>query len=198
MDLEEYRRAYMRAEGIGNTPINTIRRAARLGKSIAKMSSSIRQDKYEKAERKDARHEAMEYIKENGISGASALALMHNRPRVGSNTAKNVEQIGDSAVAMERSLNEFGQTAASIAGAKRSDTYDSQDLEKGISFAITGTNIIRKGIKSPSKVINGAESLACLSYSIFHINKDILDKTTSKAQDKERMPRDRVNEEPER
>lgn len=200
MDLEEYRRVYMRAEGIGNTPINTLKRAARLGKTIAKMPSSARQDKFERRERKEARKEAIEYMKENGFSGDAAIELLQNRHRLENNVSKNVEQIGNAAISMERSFNEFGQTAAAVAGAKRSNTYDSQDLEKGISFALTGLGIVSKEMKLPSKAMEGAVNLVCLSFNVFHMNKDILDGAKNKNMDKsmDKKPMDKTMPEPER
>ena len=62
-----------------------------------------------------------------------------------------MEQLGHSAAAMGKSANELMQTSAAIAGGKRSDMYDGQDLEKGMGFAIDAEQAIRKPLRLSNK-----------------------------------------------
>ena len=68
MDLEEYRRAYMQAEGIGNTPANAVKRIVKFGSDLSSIPGAVKKDKHDRAKRKAGRAEAMKDMKENGVS----------------------------------------------------------------------------------------------------------------------------------
>lgn len=159
MDLEEYRRIYMQAEGIGNTPANMFRRMAKLGKDISAVPNATKKDKRERAERRAGRREAMDDMKKNGVSFEGIADYMANRPRVNNHMHKAVENIADSATSAAMSINELGQTSAGIVGAKRSNLYEGQDLENGIRFALRARNALSKGLRLPEKSFHLAEGL---------------------------------------
>lgn len=159
MDLEEYRRIYMQAEGIGNTPANMFRRMAKLGKDISAAPNAARKDKRERAERRAGRREAMADMKKNGVSLEGIADYIANRPRVNNHTHKAFEDIADSATSAAMSINELGQTSAGIVGAKRNNLYEGQDLENGIRFALRARNALSKGLRLPEKSFHLAEGL---------------------------------------
>ena len=55
------------------------------------------------------------------------------------------------------------QTSAAIAGGKRSDMYDGQDLEKGMGFAIDAEQAIRKPLRLSSKALKNAVNIGMMT-----------------------------------
>ena len=159
MDLEEYRRIYMQAEGLGNTPVNTVKRIARLGSDLSSIPGAVKKDRHERAERKAGRAEAMKDMNENGITIDGLAEYLSNRPRLHGNVSKAAERTMGSATSVAMSVNEYGQTAASIVGTRRSNLYDGQDLENGIRFSIKASRALGKGLKLPAHMFHAAENL---------------------------------------
>lgn len=159
MDLEEYRRAYMQAEGIGNTPANAVKRIVKFGSDLSSIPGAVKKDKHDRAKRKASRAEAMKGMKENGVSIDGVAEYLSNRPRLHGNTSKAVERTVNSGTSVAMSVNEYGQTAAGIVGTKRSNLYDGQDLENGIRFSIKASKALNNGLKLPTKMFHAAEKL---------------------------------------
>ena len=156
MDLEEYRRIYMQAEGIGNTPANAVKRIVKFGSDLSSIPGAVKKDKHDRAKRKAGRAEAM---KDNGVSIDGVAEYLSNRPRLHGNTSKAVERTVNSGTSVAMSVNEYGQTAAGIVGTKRSNLYDGQDLENGIRFSIKASKALNNGLKLPTKMFHAAEKL---------------------------------------
>lgn len=74
MDLEEYRRAYMQAEGFGNTPANFVKRISDFANNVSSIPDAINRDRIEHKARKKARGKAREDMKENGVSVFKSLS----------------------------------------------------------------------------------------------------------------------------
>ena len=55
MDLEDYRRAYMQAEGFGNTPANFVKRISDFANNVSSIPDAINRDRIEHKARKKAR-----------------------------------------------------------------------------------------------------------------------------------------------
>ena len=159
MDLEEYRRIYMQAEGIENTPANTIRRISRLFSNITSIPGAYRQNRADRQERRAARTEAIEDIRKNGVSIEKAADYLGNRPKLHGKLNKAIEKTADSAISTAMSANELGQTAASMVGTRRTNLYDGQDLENGIRFSIKASRALEKGLKLPTHMFHTAENL---------------------------------------
>lgn len=155
MNLEEYRRIYMQAEGLGNTPKNLIQRYMNLAKALVKLPSAVKRDKAERNMRRAGRNEALKSMRDDGISLDVVRDLMKNRHRMGSHTLDAVENINNSALSAAKSTNELGQTAKAIVGTTRSNSYDGQDVEKGIAFALTAKSVIHKGMVIPKSMMKG-------------------------------------------
>lgn len=155
MNLEEYRRIYMQAEGFGNTPKNLIQRYTNLAKALIKLPSAAKRDRIERNIRRAGRNEALQSMRDDGISLDVIKNLIKNRHRMGSHTLDSVENIGNSAISAAKSTNELGQTAKAIVGTTRSNSYDGQDVEKGIAFALTAKSVINKGMVIPKSMIKG-------------------------------------------
>ena len=160
MDLEEYRRIYMRAEGIGNTPVRLGKSFLNFGSSFGQIPKALKRDKESKERRKENRAELFKEAKENGKwTPGMVKELAANRPRLGNETSKAVGNIANSGLRAAMSANELGQTAAAITGTRRSNMYDGQDLENGIRFALKATAIVNKGIQLPRDMMHKAEDL---------------------------------------
>ncbi len=157
MNLEEYRRAYMRAESFGNTPKRLIERFMNLGKSIIKLPGSITKDSHERKRRKEEFRKAWQEIKSEGINAENITSLLDNGPRISTYTSKSISNIAKSSLGAVKSLNELGQTASSIVGTTRQNSYDGQDLEKGISFALMAKSYIDKPMKIPPIMMNSVK-----------------------------------------
>lgn len=159
MDLEEYRRIYMNMEGVSNTPLNAIKRVFRLGKSAKDIPKAMHKDAAIRSERKDARKEAMEGIKHNGVNAQDVKKIAKNMPGYGKSTRASISRVGRNAESVSRSVNEMAQTSSSIVGTNRTNPYDGQDLEKGISFTITARSVIRNGLHLPERMAKSAMSV---------------------------------------
>lgn len=168
MDLEQFRRAYMQQQGITNTPKNAIKRTKNLGKSLIDIPGAIRNDMKEAQRNSAERREILKDIKDNGLKNFNAdtfVDLVKSGPARPSHTGGAIMGTADATASMARSVNEYGQTAASIAGGKRSDMYDGQDLEKGISFAITARNLTAKHMRLPLKSFRAAINIGFMTKS---------------------------------
>ena len=163
MDLEEYRRAYMQAEGFGNTPANFVKRISDFANNVSSIPDAINRDRIEHKERKKARGKAREDMKENGVSVKNAVEYAKNIPNIGGHTLSKTDKALNSGINAAISVNELGQTAASIAGTKRSNLYDGQDLENGIRFSLKASKELAKGLKLPAKAFYKAEQLTAAS-----------------------------------
>ena len=157
MNLDDYRRAYMRAEGFGNTPKRLLDRLMTLGKSIIALPGAVNKDRYEKRKRKENFKEAWNDIKQHGIDAQNISSLMNNGPRVSTNTSRAIGRVADSSLGTAKSLNELGQTASSIIGTTRQNAYEGQDLEKGISFALSVKSYINKAARIPPAMMKGVQ-----------------------------------------
>lgn len=159
MDLDEFRKVYMRAEGIGNTPVKMGKRIFRLGKILTTIPSAMQHDKNERLQHKEVRKIAIENIKKEGISLENVGLLLLGRPKVDNHLAETLNRAGKSALLAGLSVNELGQTAASIVGTKRSNSYDGQDMEHGVRFLLKGINVTSSSIHLTKDILHGAENL---------------------------------------
>lgn len=162
MDIDEFRKIYMQAEGVGNTPVNTLRRAARFGKSISQLPSAIRQDGREMRKNMenliDKTSDAIEK-KEKGAVKEAGKAILKARPKVSTHTSEQLGNVGQSASSLGQSINELGSTAKEIAAGTRSASYDGQDLEHGIRFALKGYNMASHVMHIPGKKLEAAKNI---------------------------------------
>ena len=159
MDLEQFRRTYMRSEGIGNTPIRGFQRISNLIGSIAAIPGAVKRDSVERNRKYHAREEAKKDIRENGLSSDALVSLFKNRRTLGNHTIDAAERTMDAATAAALSVNELGQTAASIAGTNNTNLYGGQDLENGIRFALRAKNITSKGLRLPGNMLRKIDGL---------------------------------------
>lgn len=159
MDLEQFRRAYMMSEGIGNTPIRGAERAINLAKSISKIPGAIKRDSKERNAKFHAREEAFKDIRENGLSSDALIKLFKNRRTLGNRTIDAVEKTADATVAAALSANELGQTAESIIGTNNTNLYGGQDLENGIRFVLRAKGITSKGLRLPGRMLRKIDGL---------------------------------------
>lgn len=159
MDLEEYRRVYMNAEGIGNTPLRMGQRAARFVKALSAFPRAFTEDAKERQERAEVRKLARKEIQEHGLNIESIGMWISGRPRLHNHVYETSKKSMQAGLRAGLSVNELGQTSAAITGGKRSDTYNGQDLENGIRFAIRGASITGKAIQLPSELLHQAEDL---------------------------------------
>lgn len=159
MDIEEYRRVYMAAEGIGNTPLRMEKRFRNFGKSILAFPKAFAKDKEERQMRKEMREMARKDIRDHGLTIESAALWLSGRPKVHNNTYEASKHAIQAGLSAGLSVNELGQTASSIAGTRRSNLYDGQDMENGIRFTLRGVSGIGKAIQLPSTLLHQAEDL---------------------------------------
>ena len=158
MDLEEYRRIYMSMEGAANTPLNAFRRIFHLGKNITEIPKAIKEDQKIRQIKKEKRSNAMEEIKKNGVTRQGIKEVAKNLPGSQKNTRKATKRALRSTIPVVRSINELGQTSTSIIGG-RANLYDGQDLERGVSFAITAYSQISRGLRLPPKMAEATLSV---------------------------------------
>ena len=192
MDLEQFRRAYMHMEGVTNTPGNFVKRGSRLVESVVNIPGAIKRDVDESKMNAKIKKDILNDIRENGGKNFDAETfsdLVKSGAARPSHTGAAMEQLGHSAAAMGKSANELMQTSAAIAGGKRSDMYDGQDLEKGMGFAIDAEQAIRLSNKALKNAINigmmtGATIRAFRDHDMKEKVKDI---TKTKTKDME-MP----------
>lgn len=156
MDLDEYRRVYMQAEGLGNTPKKLVERLATLGQSIVAVFGAAKKDLNERQARGDAFNKAIKDMKKEGFSFTGLVDIAINGPRISTHTSKALANVMNASLVAAKSTNELGQTAANIVGtAKRSNLYDGQDVEKGASFLINAKQITSKGLHVSKQMLKG-------------------------------------------
>lgn len=159
MDLEQFRRTYMMSEGIGNTPIRGFQRISNLIGSVVAIPGAVKRDSVERNRKYHAREEAKKDIRENGLSSDALVSLFKNRRTLGNHTIDAAERTIDAATAAALSVNELGQTAASIVGTNNTNLYGGQDLENGIRFALRAKNITSKGLRLPGNMLRKIDGL---------------------------------------
>ena len=159
MDLEQFRRTYMMSEGIGNTPIRGFQRISNLIGSVVTIPGAVKRDSVERNRKYHAREEAKKDIRENGLSSDALVSLFKNRRTLGNHTIDAAERTIDAATAAALSVNELGQTAASIVGTNNTNLYGGQDLENGIRFALRAKNITSKGLRLPGNMLRKIDGL---------------------------------------
>lgn len=159
MDLEQFRKTYMMSEGIGNTPIRGFQRTVDLVGSVAGIPKAVKRDRIEKNKKFHAREEAINDIKENGISSDALIQLFTNRRTLGNHTIDAVEKAADAATAVALSVNELGQTASAIVGTNNTNLYGGQDMENGIRFVLRAKNITSKGLRLPGRMLRKIDGL---------------------------------------
>lgn len=175
MDLEQFRRAYMQAEGLGNTPGKYAKRFINLTKSAVDVLFAIGKDRSEKKEKAENLKMAWKDIRSNGISVKSAKEVIQNRPTVGKHTSMAVDRFAGSAYGMERSINEArssGKVGESTVAASRSNSYNGQDLEIGINYFLKAMDTARKGIRISASMKNGLELGVIKGLSIVEHRKE--------------------------
>ena len=143
MDLEEYRRIYMQAEGLGNTLASGARRTLEFGKSVARVPGAVVKDEREAKRKRYERREAIKDIKENGISFGAVKDILKSGPGMSTNTTRALSDVGRKALSEGLIVNELGSTAAKIVGDKSSNSYNSQDMEHGLRFLMKTAPIMR-------------------------------------------------------
>ena len=159
MNLEQFRRTYMMSEGIGNTPIRGFQRISNLIGSVVAIPGAVKRDSVERNRKYHAREEAQKDIRENGLSADALISLFKNRRTLGNHTIDATERTIDAATAAALSVNELGQTAASIVGTNNTNLYGGQDLENGIRFALIAKNITSKGLRLPGNMLRKIDGL---------------------------------------
>lgn len=159
MDLEQFRRTYMMSEGIGNTPIRGFQRISNLIGSVVAIPGAVKRDSVEHNRKYHAREEAKKDIRENGLSSDALVSLFKNRRTLGNHTIDAAERTIDAATAAALSVNELGQTAASIVGTNNTNLYGGQDLENGIRFVLRAKNITSKGLRLPGNMLRKIDGL---------------------------------------
>lgn len=159
MDLEQFRRTYMMSEGIGNTPIRGFQRISNLIGSVVAIPGAVKRDSVERNRKYHAREEAKKDIRENGLSSDALVSLFKNRRTLGNHTIDAAERTIDAATAAALSVNELGQTAASIVGTNNTNLYGGQDLENGIRFALRAKNITSRGLRLPGNMLRKIDGL---------------------------------------
>lgn len=172
MDLEQYRRTYMQTEGMGNTPINLIKRYVSLGKNIGGMNSAIKKDQKIRKAKRAQRKAAFKDISENGLSLNAVKNIITSGPGFRSNVTDQLEKVGDSAVSAARSSNELGSTTANIIGGRNGSMYNGHDLEDAVRFSLYAKSAIAKGLRLPSKLLDGAVALGTTSGMIYEFSKN--------------------------
>lgn len=180
--MEEYRRAYMQMEGVGNTPVNFVKRMQRFAESIKGIFSSADKDSTRYQEKVGKFRESIDNMRDRGVSGETLGHVVKNIPiSMRSDTMDAISRTSNSALSLGKSLNEFGQTSASIiaGGHVRSNSYDGQDVENGIRFALTAKDYLNKGLRLPVNIAKGTRELACFG----SISKNYIgDKVISRAE----------------
>ena len=186
MDLEQFRRAYMHMEGVTNTPGNFVKRGSRLVESVVNIPGAIKRDVDESKMNAKIKKDILNDIRENGGKNFDAETFSD---LVKSGAARP----SHTAAAMGKSANELMQTSAAIAGGKRSDMYDGQDLEKGMGFAIDAEQAIRKPLRLSNKALKNAINIGMMTGATIRAFRDhdmkekVKDITKTKTKDME-MP----------
>lgn len=161
MDVEQFRRAYMSMEGMGNTPKRFFTRQAALAKNVFSIFSATKKDSAVRKEKAEIRKRVKEDIRENGISMKALKELAVNRPKmVEKNSSKTAKNIADASVNALKSWNELGSTGRvsdSTTAARRANSYGGQDLEVGAGFALKAVNAALKGISIATSMKQGLE-----------------------------------------
>lgn len=156
MDLDQYRRAYMQIEGIGNTPLRAVQRAIKLAKNVVNVFSAMNKDYKDRRKRNENFREAVKGLREDGFSFVGIFdAAKYGGPNMSSHTSKALSRAGGSAINLAKSVNEFGSTAASIVGTKKNNLYDGQDMEKGAGFLLQANKVINSGLRASKGMLRG-------------------------------------------
>lgn len=150
-------------EGIGNTPANFVKRIERLAADLKGITSASDRDRQKLKSKLKGLNENVNDIAEHGVTKGNVFGMLKNTPiLMRSDTAHSLSRASNSAINLGLSVNELGQTSASIVGTQRSNSsYDGQDLETGIRFALMAKKYISHGVNLPTNIVEGAKDFAC-------------------------------------